>query len=69
MLGGVAAFPYIASRAIEILRGRKLTEKLILKAADGSVEQARPLLNNSYKIDLTKALVIRALKSVWHNAT
>ena len=69
VLGGVAAFPYIASRAIEILRGRKLTEKLILKAADGSVEKARPLLNNSYKIDLTKALVIRALKSVWHNAT
>jgi xanthine dehydrogenase YagS FAD-binding subunit len=64
VLGGVAPFPYAASRSAQLLAGRKLDHSLILQAADASVEAARPLRNNAYKIDLTKALVLRALKSV-----
>jgi CO/xanthine dehydrogenase FAD-binding subunit len=64
VLGGVAPFPYIASQAMEMLKGKKITEKLISQAADASVEKAHPFHDNRYKVDLTKALTIRALKAV-----
>jgi xanthine dehydrogenase YagS FAD-binding subunit len=64
VLGGVAPFPYIAYQAMERLKGEKLTEKVILQAADASVEKARPLPGNLYKIDLIKVLIARALKTV-----
>jgi xanthine dehydrogenase YagS FAD-binding subunit len=64
VLGGVAAFPYVASRAEEGLRGKKLDEGLISQAAEVSVEGAKPLSMNGYKVDLTKALVRRALTSM-----
>jgi xanthine dehydrogenase YagS FAD-binding subunit len=65
VLGGIAPFPYIASIAEEIVRGRRLNEKLISKAAEASVEGANPLPMNRYKVDLTKDLVRRALTSIW----
>jgi len=65
VLGGIAPFPYMAFRAAEILRGRKLAEKLISQAAEASVAEAHPLPQNRYKIDLVTALVRRALTSMW----
>ena len=64
-LGGVASFPRIPLTAEEILRGRGWNERLISKAAETSAEGTRPLSMNSYKVDLTKALMRRALTSVW----
>jgi xanthine dehydrogenase YagS FAD-binding subunit len=64
VLGGVAPFPYVASMAEEAIRGKKLHEGLISQAAEASVEGAKPLLMNRYKVDLTKALVRRALTSM-----
>ena len=63
VLGGIAPFPYMPSRAAEILKGRKLTEGLISEAAEASVEGARPLPMNRYKVDLTTALVRGVLAS------
>jgi xanthine dehydrogenase YagS FAD-binding subunit len=68
VLGGIAPFPYIASKAVEMLKGKKLTEKLISQAAAASVEQAHPLPQNRYKIDLVTALVRGALTSMEHEA-
>ena len=68
VLGGITAFPYMASAAVEILKGRKLTEALISRAAAASLAEAHPLLRNRYKVDLTTALVRRALASLWHEA-
>jgi xanthine dehydrogenase YagS FAD-binding subunit len=68
VLGGVAPFPYLASKAEEVVRGKRLTEKLISRAAKIALEGARPLRMNHYKIDLTKALVGRALTSIWREA-
>jgi xanthine dehydrogenase YagS FAD-binding subunit len=68
VLGGVAPFPYTADRAEEILKGRRLDEKLISKAAEASVEGAHPLPMNGYKVDLTKSLVRRALTSIREKA-
>lgn len=65
VLGGVAPFPYTAFRAQETVQGRKLNEELILQAAEAAVEEARPLPMNRYKVYLTKALVRRALTSMW----
>jgi len=64
VMGGVAPFPYVAFMAEETIRGRRLDDGLILQAADASVEGARPLSMNRYKVDLTKALVRRALTSI-----
>jgi len=64
VLGGVAPFPYVASMAEEDIRGKKLDEGLISQAAEVSVEGAKPLSMNGYKVDLTKALLRRALTSI-----
>jgi xanthine dehydrogenase YagS FAD-binding subunit len=68
VLGGVAPYPYPALRAEGIVRGRKLTEELISQAAHASVEGARSLPMNNYKIDLTKMLVKRILNSMWRQS-
>ena len=67
VLGGVAPFPYVASMAEEDIRGKKLDEGLISQAAEVSVEGAKPLSMNGYKVDLTKALVRRALTSMMNH--
>ena len=64
VLGGVAPFPYVALAAEEVIKGKKLDEGLISKAAGASVEGAKPLPMNGYKVDLTKTLVKRALASI-----
>jgi CO/xanthine dehydrogenase FAD-binding subunit len=51
-----------------MMKERKLTAELILEAAEAAVEGARPLSRNRYKLDVTKALVERALMSAWHRA-
>jgi xanthine dehydrogenase YagS FAD-binding subunit len=61
VLGGIAPFPYGAATAEAMIRGRRLDELLIADAAEESVKEARPLPMNGYKVDLTKALVRRAL--------
>jgi len=67
VLGGVAPFPYVASMAEDMIKGEKLNEGLISKAAEASVEGAKPLPMNGYKINLTKSLVKRALASILRN--
>ena len=69
VLGGVAPFPYAASLAEKTVKGRSLSERLISEAAEASVEGARPLPMNQYKLDLTKALVRRALTFLWRGDT
>lgn len=64
VLGGIAPFPYEAAKAEEVLKEKNLSEKLISQAAEASIEGARPLPMNGYKIDLTRTLVRRALTSV-----
>jgi len=68
IVGGVAPFPYRASMAEDIVKRKRLDERLILRAAEASVEGAHPLPMNHYKVDLTKALVRRALTSIWDEA-
>jgi len=63
-LGGVAPFPYRATAAEAVLSGKAPTESRVREAAEAALHRARPLALNGYKIDLTKALVARALAAV-----
>ena len=66
ILGGVAPFPYRALLAEGALRGERLEEGRISRAAEASMEGARPLRMNGYKVELTKALVRQVLGSILH---
>jgi xanthine dehydrogenase YagS FAD-binding subunit len=63
-LGGVAPFPFRATAAEAILAGHAPSESLLREAAQAAVGKARPLTQNGYKIDLTRALVARALSAL-----
>jgi xanthine dehydrogenase YagS FAD-binding subunit len=63
-LGGVAPFPYRATGAERVLAGRVVDVALIDEAAEAAVARARPLAMNGYKVDLTRALVRRALTAL-----
>jgi xanthine dehydrogenase YagS FAD-binding subunit len=64
VLGGVAPAPYRAFKAEAALKGKKLDEASAAAAGEASVEGARPLAKNGYKVPLTKAVVKRALLSL-----
>ena len=64
VLGGVAPVPYIALETEEMMQGKRLDESLISRVVEASVEGAKPLPMNGYKVDLTKTLVKRALASI-----
>ncbi len=68
ILGGVAPFPYRALAAEGVLRGMEWSGGSILRAAEASMEGARPLRMNGYKVALTKTLVRRALESIRHQS-
>ena len=64
VLGGVAPYPHAAAEVEKMIKGRRLEERLIADAAEASVKEARPLPMNGYKVDLTRALVRRALTHI-----
>jgi xanthine dehydrogenase YagS FAD-binding subunit len=64
VMGGIAPSPYVADGTQEIINGKGLDAKHISRAAKASLEGARPLPLNGYKIDLAKALVKRALELI-----
>jgi xanthine dehydrogenase YagS FAD-binding subunit len=61
VLGGVATFPYRSSEAEALLRDRAMTEAAAAEAAETALQPAKPLKLNSYKVELSKTLVRRAL--------
>ena len=64
VLGGVAPRPYRAAAAEAALVGKPLNEATAAAAGEASVQGARPLAKNGYKVPLTKAVVKRALLSL-----
>jgi xanthine dehydrogenase YagS FAD-binding subunit len=61
VLGGVAPYPFRAVAAEAELRGRRLGADMIDAATDAVLVAARPLSMNGYKLDVTRALLRRAL--------
>jgi xanthine dehydrogenase YagS FAD-binding subunit len=62
-LGAVAPTPVRASDAEEVIKGTAIDAKTAERAAAAAVAGAKPMSKNAYKIEITKALVKRALLS------
>ena len=63
VLGAVAPTPFRALAAEEAIRGKPIDTSGAEKAAEAAVNNAKPLSMNTYKIEITKTLVKRALLS------
>lgn len=59
--GAVYAVPIRLYEVEELIKGKKLTPELTVKAADLAVKGAQPLEENSYKVNIARALVRRTL--------
>jgi xanthine dehydrogenase YagS FAD-binding subunit len=60
-LGGVAHAPWRATRAEEALNGGLINEEQLTRAAQAELEQAQPLRENAYKVDLARNLIVRTI--------
>jgi xanthine dehydrogenase YagS FAD-binding subunit len=60
-LGGVAHVPWRADRAEDVLRGAPIDEYRLARAADAELNQARPLRDNAYKVELARNLIVRTV--------
>ncbi len=60
-LGGIAPLPLRVNKAERALIGQKITSDILQQAADLATSGAQPLTMNSYKVDLTGALVKKAV--------
>jgi xanthine dehydrogenase YagS FAD-binding subunit len=64
VLGGVAPIPWRSLTAEQALVGQKLSEASGRAAAEEALRAAEPLGQNAYKVPLTKALIVRAVRSL-----
>ena len=61
VLGHVAAAPWSAAAAATALNGGRIDEAAAAKCGDAAVQGAKPLSKNSYKVQLAKTAVKRAV--------
>jgi xanthine dehydrogenase YagS FAD-binding subunit len=61
VLGHVAPTPWVAREAEAMLAGKTITEEVAAEAGDRAVAGATPLSQNSYKVQLVRTAVKRAL--------
>jgi xanthine dehydrogenase YagS FAD-binding subunit len=63
VLGAVAPTPVRATDAEEVIKGKAIDARAAERAVAAAVAGAKPMSKNAYKIEITKALVKRALLS------
>jgi xanthine dehydrogenase YagS FAD-binding subunit len=63
VLGHVAPTPWVAKAAEQMLAGKTLSEAVAEQAGEAAVQDAQPLSDNGYKVQLAKVAVKRALLS------
>ena len=61
VLGGVAHKPWRATKAEELIKGERISEKTAVEAARLALAEASPLSKNGYKVKLGRTLVKRAI--------
>jgi xanthine dehydrogenase YagS FAD-binding subunit len=64
VLGGVAPIPWKLTKAENIIKGKKVTEDLVRKAAREALKEAKPLEENGYKKELAETVLCRAVLSL-----
>jgi xanthine dehydrogenase YagS FAD-binding subunit len=62
--GGVAPLPWRLSRSEAALIGRAPDADTMTAAADLAIENAKPLANNRFKVELLRNAVVRALQTI-----
>ncbi len=62
-LGGVGTRPWRSAEAERSLEGREATAENFRKAADAAMKDAKPLKYNSFKVELAKKALVRALET------
>lgn len=60
VLGGVAPKPWRSPEAEAVIKGNKISEELLRKAAEAALKDAKPLEMNAAKIDMAKGALIEA---------
>jgi xanthine dehydrogenase YagS FAD-binding subunit len=60
-LGGMAHVPWRASRAEDVLRGGRIDQERVTQAARAELDQAEPLRDNGYKVELARNLIATTL--------
>ncbi len=63
-LGGVAPVPWRCRSTEELLAGRALDDEAAKLAGEDALRGAEPLGQNGYKIPLTKALIVKAVRQL-----
>lgn len=61
ILGAASSVPYRVTEAENVLKGKKINEKLAMQAGEAAVAKATPLQHNRYKVQLFKTLVKRTV--------
>ena len=61
VLGAVSTVPYRATKAEAAIKDKTITETIAIAAGEAAVEDAVALSHNSYKIQIAKTLVKRAI--------
>jgi xanthine dehydrogenase YagS FAD-binding subunit len=61
VLGQVAPAPWIARAAADALRGQAVNDETAQKAAAAALQDAKPLRQNAYKVQLARVAVRRAI--------
>jgi len=63
-LSGAAPVPWRAKEVEAVITGQKLTPEVIKKAAEVSVQRAKPMEQNAYKIPLFRAVIEEELQAI-----
>ena len=61
VMGAVAPIPWRSQAAETALTGKRLTEEAAMTAADASVQGAKPMTLNGYKVQIARTAVKRAI--------
>ncbi len=64
VLGAVAPVPWRVPSAEVVLEGRPVTPERAAQAAEQALAGAQPMSGNAYKLDVGRALIVRALLAV-----
>jgi xanthine dehydrogenase YagS FAD-binding subunit len=63
-LGGVGTVPWRARESEDLVRGKQPTPEVLARAAEAAFTEAKPTVQNAYKIELGMAAIVRALETV-----
>jgi xanthine dehydrogenase YagS FAD-binding subunit len=63
-LGGIGTRPWRSREAERVLEGREANAQTFRAAAEAALQDARPLHDNAFKVELAKRTLVRALHAV-----